>query len=169
MDPAEPVRSAPAIAVVAAPAAAAAQTAAAAPGPVAQSDAPAAKAPASTAESVEAQIAAAMSAEQKTALAPLFLQLAVAHRAAGDANACLIALRSAAGYGALHGPVGAHAIARMELGEIALTAGDPIGACEQWQIARLAFHDDGQKDAFNRVDKRMRDNGCPTDWVLTDF
>ena len=79
------------------------------------------------------------------------------------------ALRAAAGCGALHGPRSAHAEARLQLGEAAYATGDLASACEQWQLARTAFLADGQKEQHARVEKRMRDNGCPTDWVLTDF
>jgi hypothetical protein len=105
----------------------------------------------------------------KSAQAPLYLEIAKVHRSQGDELACLSALRAAAGLAAQHGPHSAHAEARLELAEAAYTAGDLTGACEQWQIARTALLDDGQKVAHASVDKRMRDNGCPTDWVLTDF
>ena len=116
-----------------------------------------------------AQINDATASSSKTALAPLYLELARLHRAAGNETASLAALRSAAGLSAQHGPRAAHAEARLELAEAAFKSGDLTGACEQWQMARTALHEDGQKDAHARVEKRMRDNGCPTDWVLTDF
>ena len=47
--------------------------------------------------------------------------------------------------------------------------GDLTSACEQWQIARTAYLESGDTDQHARIEKRMRDNGCPTDWVLTDF
>ncbi len=98
-----------------------------------------------------------------------YLELARQHRQAGDERACHEALRSAAGVAARFGPPSVHAAARLELADAAYAAGDLIGACEQWQMARTALHEDGQKDAYARIEKRMRDNGCPTDWVLTDF
>jgi hypothetical protein len=120
-------------------------------------------------ESLQAQLNNAMKSAQNSTLAPLFLDMARHHQAAGDESSYLAALRSAAGLAAQHGPRAAHAQARLELAEAAFKSGDLIGACEQWQIARVALQDDGQKDAYAVVDKRMRDNGCPTDWVLTDF
>ena len=108
-------------------------------------------------------------AADQPSLAPIYLQIAAAHRNAGRENDYLTALRSAAGCGAKHGPSSAHAQARLELAEVSFAAGDLTGACEQWQLARGAFLDDGQRDAHARVEKRMRDHGCPTDWVLTDF
>ena len=120
-------------------------------------------------EALKLQLADAAATAPKTELAPLYLELAKHCRSAGDEAAFMAALRSAAGYGALHGPRAAHAAARIELAEVALNSGDAIGACEQWQIARLVLHEEGLKDAYHRIDKRMRENGCPTDWVLTDF
>lgn len=143
----------------------------AAPAPVSTSAEPAVEAPAAPLgfDSIKAQFEEAVKSAPKTALAPLYLEYASQCRKSGDEAACLAALRSAAGFGALHGPRVAHAAARVELAEVAYMSGDAIGACEQWQIARLVLHEEGLKDAYARIDKRMRDNGCPTDWVLTDF
>jgi hypothetical protein len=102
-------------------------------------------------------------------LALLYLDLARGHERLGNEDARMAALRSAAGYGALHGPRAAHAEARLALAEAAYLAGDLTSACEQWQMARTAYLEAGLKDGYARVEKRMRDNGCPTDWVLTDF
>lgn len=115
------------------------------------------------------RIAATETAGETAKLAQLYLDLARAYRADNRPHDALAALRSAAGFGAMHGPKAVHAMARVELGEAALHAGDRTGACEQWQIAKIAFHEEGLKDAYNATDKRMRDNGCPTDWVLTEF
>lgn len=118
---------------------------------------------------LQSQIDNVMKVQPNNTLAPLFLEMARHHKAVGDEAAYLAALRSAAGLGAQHGPRAAHAEARLQLAEAAFNAGDLTGACEQWQMARDALRDDGQKDAHARVEQRMRDNGCPTDWVLTDF
>jgi hypothetical protein len=120
-------------------------------------------------EAVLDRLNAAIGAADKTGLAPLYLELAKHYQQTGDVAGRLTALRSAAGCGAQYGPKAAHAAARIELAEIAFANGDPIDACEQWQIARMVLHEIGHKDSYQRVDKRMRDNGCPTDWVLTDF
>lgn len=114
-------------------------------------------------------IASAENAGENGKLAQLYFDLARAYRADGRPHDALSALRSAAGIGSMHGPKAVHALARVELGEAALAAGDRTGACEQWQMAKMAFHDEGLKDAYALTDKRMRDNGCPTDWVLTEF
>jgi hypothetical protein len=106
---------------------------------------------------------------EKTSLSNLYLDLSRAHEQLGNIDARMSALRSAAGYGALHGPPSAHAAARLALGEAAHLAGDLTSACEQWQMARTAFLDGGDTEQHDRIEKRMRENGCPTDWVLTDF
>ena len=121
------------------------------------------------AATIARRIAAAQASDDKTRLADLYLALARAHEQTGDDEARMAALRSAAGCGALHGPHGSHAAARLQLAEAAYASGDLTSACEQWHLARTAFLADGQTDEHARVDKRMRDNGCPTDWVLTDF
>jgi hypothetical protein len=115
------------------------------------------------------RVETAIAANNNTALADLYLALARGHEKLGHAEARMSALRSAAGCGALHGPPASHAAARLQLAEAAYDAGDLTTACEQWQLARGAFLADGQFDEHERVEKRMRDNGCPTDWVLTDF
>lgn len=115
------------------------------------------------------QIASIAALGKKNTLAPLYLQLASAHQHRGNTEGQLAALRSAAGLAAQHGPRSAHAEARVQLAEAAYLAGDLTSACEHWQLARGAFQDDGQKDAHAKIEKRMRDHGCPTDWVLTDF
>lgn len=102
-------------------------------------------------------------------LAPLYLALARHKRSRGDEKAALTALRSAAGLAAQYGPKSVHAEARLDLADAAYQAGDLTSACEHWQIARTALYEDGQAAAQAKVDKLMRDHGCPTDWVLTDF
>jgi hypothetical protein len=59
--------------------------------------------------------------------------------------------------------------ARLELGDIARESGDLTTACEHWQIARGLFLDLKEDDALGWAETRMRENGCPTDWVLNDF
>lgn len=102
-------------------------------------------------------------------IAPIYLMIAAAHDQSGNGAGRMTALRSAAGLAAKYGPLGAHAEARLALAEVAYQAGDLTGACEQWQLARSALLEDGQTSEHARIDKRMRDHQCPTDWVLTDF
>jgi tetratricopeptide (TPR) repeat protein len=101
--------------------------------------------------------------------AALYLELGRAEMQAGNEVVALEALRSAAGLAARHRVARTHAQARIELAEAALRAGDPTTACEHWQLARTAFLEDGAREDGDKVDRRMRANGCPTDWVLTDF
>ncbi len=129
-----------------------------------------AKAPgASNARASLKDMAKRLKTADNASLAALYLQIAGAHRELGDEPSRMTALRSAAGLGAIHGSRADHARARLELAEAAFDAGDMTGACEQWQMARTALLEDGQKEEHARIDKRMRDQGCPTDWVLTDF
>jgi hypothetical protein len=62
-----------------------------------------------------------------------------------------------------------HARARLALGDLAQRSGDLTSACEHWQIARALFFELKQGRDHDAVETRMRRNGCPTDWVLTDF
>lgn len=122
-----------------------------------------------SAETIIAKIESAMERGEKTSLSALYFDLAAAYGRDGNNDARMTALRSAAGNGALYGPHLAHAAARLALGEAAQEAGDLTSACEQWQLARSAFLEGGHTEEHARIEKRMRDNGCPTDWVLTDF
>jgi hypothetical protein len=115
------------------------------------------------------RIEAATAEGDNGALAALYLDLARAHGLAGDEASRLSALRSAATHGSQYGPHAAHAEARIELAESAFRSGDLTSACEQWQIARMALLKDGQSERHASIEKRMRENGCPTDWVLTGF
>ncbi len=121
------------------------------------------------ADTIMKKIEEALARGEKTSLSGLYFDLAGAHERLGNDEARMSALRSAAGYGALHGPPRAHAAARLALAETAHQAGDLASACEQWQMARTAFQQGGETEQHARVEKRMRENGCPTDWVLTDF
>lgn len=62
-----------------------------------------------------------------------------------------------------------HAKARLALGDLAHASGDLTTACEHWQIARALFHELKQRHEHEAAESRMLRNGCPTDWVLTDF
>jgi tetratricopeptide (TPR) repeat protein len=62
-----------------------------------------------------------------------------------------------------------HARARLALGDLAHRSGDLTTACEHWQIARALFHELKQTRDHEAAESRMLRNGCPTDWVLTDF
>lgn len=120
-------------------------------------------------DTIAAKIENAIARGDKTSLSQLYFELAAACEREGKLDARMTALRSAAGHGALHGPHAAHAAARLALAEVAHQSGDLTSACEQWQLARTAFQEGGDAEQHARVEKRMRENGCPTDWVLTDF
>jgi hypothetical protein len=62
-----------------------------------------------------------------------------------------------------------HAEARLELAEMAFIDGDLTTACEHWQMAKVMFHEMGQRGDESRVADVMRRHHCPTDWVLTNF
>lgn len=118
---------------------------------------------------IDRRIDAAKAADNKAVLADLYLAQARAYQKLGDEKARMAALTSAAGCGSLYGPEASHASARMQLAEAAYSAGDLTSACEHWHLARGAFLASGQSEEHARVEKLMRDNGCPTDWVLTEF
>jgi hypothetical protein len=120
-------------------------------------------------ETIAHRIDAAQAAGDNAALADLYLALADAYKKRGDEKARMTALTSAAGCGALHGPHASHGSARMQLADLAYGAGDLTSACEHWHLARGAFQAGGQTEEHARVEKLMRDHGCPTDWVLTGF
>jgi lipopolysaccharide biosynthesis regulator YciM len=62
-----------------------------------------------------------------------------------------------------------HAEARIELAELARADGDLTSACEHWQMAKLMFHETGRRGDQDRMADVMRQNRCPTDWILTGF
>ncbi len=122
-----------------------------------------------TVEQLEDRLADAEQMGQPIALAMIYLALGRARIANDEVPAGLDALRSAAGLAAMHKHAALHAECRLDLAEVAYEAGDPITACEHWQMARMAFLEAGMRSEGDKIDRRMKANGCPTDWVLTDF
>lgn len=118
---------------------------------------------------LEAEITRSEDADETVELAKLYLALGKLRMILGEEAAGLEALRSAAGLAGLYKAQRVHAEARLELAEAAIRHGDPTTACEHWQMARMAFLDEGARAEGAGVDRRMRAQGCPTDWVLTDF
>jgi len=119
-----------------------------------------------------ALLAAVREAEAEGAdarLAGLYLSLAQRHLDDGQAHDAAELMRKSIRAAAASGQKGTHAKARVALGDLVQVSGDPATACEHWQIARTLFHELGQRGDFDAVDARMLRNGCPSDWVLTDF
>jgi hypothetical protein len=111
----------------------------------------------------------AESAGQHDRLPGLHLSLAHCRLEAGDnADAEELLRKCILGAGAARHKA-THAKARLALGDLAHAGGDPTTACEHWQIARALFHELKQPADHAEAEQRMLRNGCPTDWVLTDF
>jgi cytoskeletal protein RodZ len=107
--------------------------------------------------------------EAAEAVCARLLGVAQSQVQSGQALAAAATLREAIHLAASIGLTGQHAAARLELGELARLDGDLITACEHWQIARGLFHDLGARERVKAAETRMREHGCPTDWVLNDF
>ena len=106
---------------------------------------------------------------QRDRLPGLYLSLAQCRFEAGDSSEAEELLRKCIlGAGAARHKA-THAKARLALGDLAHASGDPTTACEHWQIARALFHELRQVEDHSEAEQRMLRNGCPTDWVLTDF
>jgi hypothetical protein len=111
----------------------------------------------------------AETAGQRDRLPGLFLSLAHCRLETGDnADAEELLRKCILGAGAARHKA-THAKARLALGDLAHAGGDPTTACEHWQIARALFHELKQLADHAVAEQRMLRNGCPTDWVLTDF
>lgn len=94
---------------------------------------------------------------------------ALAQRATNDEHAAAETLRAAIMQASRSGDRRGHARARLELGDIAQAEGDLITACEHWQMARSLYEEEDRPAEAEQCGSRMLKNGCPTDWVLTDF
>ena len=116
-----------------------------------------------------AAVREAEAAGQRDRLPGLYLSLAHCRLEAGDnADAEELLRKCILGAGAARHKA-THAKARLALGDLAHVGGDPTTACEHWQIARALFHELKQPADHAEAEQRMLRNGCPTDWVLTDF
>lgn len=106
---------------------------------------------------------------QRDRLPGLYLSLAQCRFEAGGSSEAEELLRKCIlGAGAARHKA-THAKARLALGDLSHAGGDPTTACEHWQIARALFHELRQVEDHAEAEQRMLRNGCPTDWVLTDF
>lgn len=111
----------------------------------------------------------AEAAGQRDRLPGLYLALAQCRLDDGEASQAEDLLRKCLRGGAPSQHKATHAKARLALGDLAQAAGDATTACEHWQIARALFHELKQPEDHQAAEQRMLRNGCPTDWVLTDF
>jgi tetratricopeptide (TPR) repeat protein len=111
----------------------------------------------------------AEAAGQRDRLPGLYLALAHCRLEAGDNGDAEELLRKCLRGAAPARHKATHAKARLALGDLAHAGGDPTTACEHWQIARALFHELKLADDHEAAEQRMLRNGCPTDWVLTDF
>ncbi len=119
--------------------------------------------------SLLAAVKEAEAAGQLRRLAGLYLSLARWRLESEETSAAEDLLRKCILAATTEGQKDCHAKGRLTLGDIALSKGDPVTACEHWQIARSLFRELRLSQEHDAVEARMRRNGCPTDWVLTDF
>jgi hypothetical protein len=118
---------------------------------------------------IDAEIARVGASRDETRLAELHLAAGRANIARGDIEAAVRHLTQSVKLASANARKDAHADARLELGDLARRTGDLTTACEHWQLARGLFLELKKPDRLAQVEERMRDNGCPTDWVLNDF
>jgi soluble NSF attachment protein (SNAP)-like len=107
--------------------------------------------------------------DPRAAQAHEFLTEALSFRDAGDDDSAAESLRKTIMLATSIRNDRLHARARLELGDIAEAQGDLTTACEHWQLARSLFEDERRTNDASHCEARMARNGCPTDWVLTDF
>lgn len=131
--------------------------------------APVAALPMLDADALNAQIRDAEAAGQVQRLPGLFLSLAEWHMLRGEKAAAAELLRKSVRSATGDDLKETRAKGRVALGDIAHAEGDLATACEHWQIARSLYRELGIAGQHDEVDERMQRNGCPTDWVLTDF
>jgi len=121
------------------------------------------------AAALTAALSEAEAAGQRRRLPGLYLSLARCRLDEGKTAAAEELLRLCILAAAEPGLDETHARARLALGDIAQAAGDLATACEHWQIARGIFFQLNRSSDHDAAERRMLRNGCPTDWVLTDF
>ncbi|MGQ0672156.1 MAG: hypothetical protein ACT4N2_04655 [Hyphomicrobium sp.] len=118
---------------------------------------------------VAERIAAAEARGVESELADLYLAQGRERHAGGESTEAAELFRRSIRLAAKHGQKQVHAAARLELGDLVGQQGDLTTACEHWQIARGLFYDLKLAGSLGETERRMRQNGCPTDWVLNDF
>ena len=125
--------------------------------------------PAATADEIARRIAKAEAAGSQAELPALYLGLARDRIASERGSEAIPLLTACLRVSAALGQKEAQAGARLELGDLARSSGDLTTACEHWQMARGIFHDLKKAAELAAAERRMRQHGCPTDWVLNDF
>lgn len=118
---------------------------------------------------IKSALRKAEKAGQREKVPRLHLALAHACLAAEEKGEAEEYLRAAILGAGTVGQKDIHAKARLALGDLAHAGGDLTTACEHWQIARALYLELKLGADHEAVENRMRCNGCPTDWVLTDF
>lgn len=121
------------------------------------------------ANEVASLIAAARSRGSEAELSGLYLALARDRLANDRLDEAGDLLRQSIRLAAKLGQKQTHADARLALGDLMREQGDLTTACEHWQIARGLLYELKNSGELAAAEKRMRQNGCPTDWVLNDF
>lgn len=122
-----------------------------------------------SAQRLAVRIAQAEAAGAEEELPRLYLDEARLLVLSGDAAQAADRLRKSLRSSARLGLKLEHARARLELGDIASSQGDLTTACEHWSIARGLLYELKRSDDIKKAEDRIRNNGCPTDWVLNDF
>ncbi len=102
-------------------------------------------------------------------LAPAHIYLALHSHMEGNTSQAAGELRAAIGVAMRRDDKTALADARLALGDVCQATGDGITACEHWHMARELYAETGNESGRKAAIARMEQNGCPTDWVLTDF
>jgi hypothetical protein len=115
------------------------------------------------------RIARARARGDERELLALHLENARAKREQGRLAEAAESLRHAIRIASRIGNAAGEAQARLDLGDLERASGDLTSACEHWQIARRLFFELKQSRDLNEAETRMREHGCPTDWVLNDF
>ncbi len=106
---------------------------------------------------------------ESSQLAGLYRELAAHYRNRGEYDSASATLRESLGVAMRLNLKEEQARSRLEMGEVMADKGDLVAACEQWQIARELYAETNQKNESVAIDAKMRETGCPTDWVLNEF
>lgn len=102
-------------------------------------------------------------------LTELYLALARDHVVSDRAGEARELLLKCIRLAARLGQKDVHARARLDLGDLCREQGDLTTACEHWQMARQLYFETKCTAPLAQAESRMRQNRCPTDWVLNDF